>query len=156
MNKLASPWLLACALSMLAVGCGHAQLKAPNDFVTLDEGEGAFAQRFASAQGVVVGVREIDNPQDASAAFWQDALKTRLVQGQGYALLSERAVKAKSGHRGIELRLGRDQAGQPYLYWIQLYVTKKRLYLIELGGKKERFEAQASALEKALSTLTLS
>lgn len=145
--------LLALACAPLA-GCRHHQLRAPSDFAVLDE-EGPFATRAVSADGVVIGVREIDNEPRATRAFWLGAIQKQLTDGRGYALLDRRDVRARSGQPGTQLRLGRDQNGEQYLYWLTLFVTKRRLYIVEAGARRDRFDPAQSKLEAALATLEL-
>lgn len=143
-------------LTLLAAlyGCQHHTLRAPSDFAVLED-SAPYDTRAVSAQGVVIGVREIANEPRANAAFWLTAIRSQMLEGRGYALLSERDVRAKSGQPGKQLRLGRDQNGEQYLYWLTVYVTKQRLYLVEAGARKDRFEKAQPQIERALASLEL-
>lgn len=149
MSKLVSLLLLS-----LLVGCHHHTLHAPSDFVVLEESP-PYATRAVSAQGVVIGVREIDNDPRANAAFWLSAVRTQLLEGRGYALLAAKDVRASSGQPGKQLRLGREQNGEQYLYWLTVFVTKQRLYLVEAGARRDRFEEAQPEIERSLASLTL-
>lgn len=135
-------------------GCKHHTLRAPSDFVVLDE-KGPHATRAVSAQGVVIAVREIDNHPRANSAFWLSAIRTQLTDGRGYALLDTRDVRARSGQPGKQLRLGRDQNGEQYLYWLTLFVTKHRLYIVEAGARRDRFQVAQKTVDASLASFEL-
>jgi hypothetical protein len=146
--------VLLLALCALLPACKHHRLRAPNDFVVLEDSE-PYATRAVSAQGVAIGVREIDNDPRANSAFWLSAIRTQLIDGRGYALLEARDVRARSGQPGKQLRLGRDQNGEQYLYWLTLFVTKHRLYIVEAGARRDRFEQAQKQVDASLASLEL-
>ena len=82
-------------------------------------------------------------------------MRNTLRMHGGYALLEEVEVKAASNEAGKQLRFGRDEDGQTFLYWITLFVTPHRVYVIEAGGRKDRFEAAAAGVEAALASIRL-
>lgn len=143
---------LALCLSCLA-GC-HAQLSPPSGFAEVPSGD-AFVQRVASARGVVLAVRELPAPEGASLAFWRDAIGERLMRGRGYALLEERAVRARTGVVGTLLCFGHDQNGHTYDYWVAVFGTSKRVTLVEAGGRRDVFRAARPELEQAIGSLDL-
>lgn len=151
MRRAASLWLLVVGLF---AGCHHHTLRTPSDFVVLEESE-SYATRAVSAQGVVIGVREIDNDPRANSTFWLSAIRSQLLEARGYALLEAKDVRARSGQRGKQLRLGREQNGEQYLYWLTMFVTKNRLYLVEAGARKDRFEQAQSKVDAALASIEI-
>ena len=149
--------LTLLTLSLLA-GCAPFQLEHPADFYALEDHRRAgYVTRATSADGVVLATREIANRQDATLAFWTVALRDRLRHDLGYALLDEEAIAAASGERGVQLRFGRDEQGEPYDYWVTLFVTEaglfadSELFLIECGGKRDVFASRADALRAAIA-----
>ena len=104
---------------------------------------------------VVIAVREITNDRHGSADFWVAAARNRLRRAGGYALLEEAEVRAASGEAGHQLRFGRDEGGRPYAYWLTLFVTHDRIFVIETGGRRELVEAQASELQASLSSFRI-
>lgn len=136
------------------IGCAHAEFQTPQQFAELEQ-HGTYEQRATTAQGVVVAVREIDLDHPLSMSFLCDAISERLTRGQGYAPLTQRDVRAKSGHSGKLLTFGRDQNGRTFDYWVAIFPTKDRLVLMEMGGRREHFDKQKPALERALAGLTV-
>lgn len=143
--------LCLLVLSTLA-GCHHHALRTPSDFAVFEDSE-PYVTRAVSAQGVVIGVRELDNEPRANSAFWLTAIRAQLLEGRGYALLEAKDVRARSGQRGKQLRMGREQNGEQYSYWLTVFVTKHRLYLVEAGARRDRFEAAQSQVDAAIASL---
>jgi hypothetical protein len=142
--------LLLSALLALA-GCRGFDLQPPPDFVRLEEPEWSpYALRTTSAHGVVIAVREVENDVEGTLPFWLDAVKERLRAVRGYALLDERALAAASGEEGRLLRFGREEGSTAYVYWVGLWVTSSRVFVVEAGGKREQFEPVAAEVEQAL------
>ncbi len=147
--------LLATVLiSSFAAACGGATFQTPNKFAKLEQNE-RYEQRATNPQGVVVAVRKIKLAEPASLSFWSEAVTQRLRGGEGYALLGEKDVKAKSGHDGKLLYFGRDQNGHTFDYWVAIFPDHKRLYLLEAGGRRDRFESAKAEVERAISSLSI-
>jgi hypothetical protein len=140
-------------------GCGHHfELRAPERFVELEPGmqeRMGFAYRATTANGAVIGVREIDNDRHASAEFWVEAIRNRVRRAGGYALVSESDVRSADGTAGHQLRFGRDEGRHPYDYWITVFVTHDRLFLIEAGGRRDHFETERESIERAITAIHL-
>lgn len=143
----------------LLVGCGpHFAIDTPDDFVALDESAQArrgYSMRATSADGVVLAVREIDDPQHGSREFWVEAIRNRLRRAGGYALLEEQTVSIASGDAGHQMRFGRDESGRPYAYWVTVLVRPGRVTVVEAGGARSVFDAQADDVQRAIATLRL-
>jgi hypothetical protein len=137
-------------------GCGASvELQAPDDFVVLEDDSGPYEVRATSAHGVVIAARAVDNDPEGSLDFWVDAIKNRLRTMGGYALVEEKDVTARSGQTGKQLQFGRDESGHTYMYWIAVYVTVDKVYLVEAGGRQERFEEAQDAVTEAMTAVTL-
>ena len=143
------------ALSALLVGCGSPPLTIPDDFVVLDDDYADYDVRATNAHGAVLAVREIDNDVEGNLSFWVDAVKNKLRNQGGYALLEEADVNAASGHAGHQLRFGRDQNGQAYQYWVTLFVTPDTVWVVEAGGRGEVWTDAQARVEQAITTLSL-
>ncbi len=150
--------LTALAL-LFASGCGsHFAVVSPDDFLELaheDSRRYGYELRATSADGVVVGVREIENPQHGSRDFWVDAIRNRLRRDAGYALIDESDVSAASGQTGHQLRFGHDESSRPYIYWITVFVTPDRVFVVEAGGRRDPFAAAQARVESAISTFRI-
>ena len=146
---------LALALaSLVFVGCGnHFAITAPTNFATLREADrNGYQMRATTADGVVIGVREIENDTHANQAFWATAIRNRLERAGGYALVSESEVRTTQGDTGLQLRFGRDENNVTYDYWLTLFVTNDRIYIVEAGGRRTRFEAERPNVEASIAT----
>jgi hypothetical protein len=155
MKHVGSALLLVLALALSASACGHAHFTTPQNFATLSDGP-PYQQRATSPDGVVIAVRKVQVPARSSLKFWSEAISKRLEGSQGYAALGTRAIKAKTGHAGRLLQFGRDQNGHTFDYWVALFPVGTRLYLVEAGGRRDRFERARSEVERAIASLKIS
>lgn len=144
---------------LLLAGCGAGfTVDAPRDFVSLDDASShyrGYALRATSADGVVMGVRALQNDRHGSSEFWVEAIRNRLRRDQGYALTSESEVHAATGETGHQMRFGHDDGGHPYVYWVTVFVTHERIFVVEAGGRRDRFEPATASVETALGTFRI-
>ena len=140
-------WLLLGALAL--GGCGHSfNAATPKGFVELEDQEDrGYDYRATTADGLVLAVREIDNDPEGPIEFWSRAIENSMRQRGGYALLGEHDVKNVDGLSGKQLRFGHDEASKPHLYYVTLYVTPSKLYVLEAGGTKQQMESHEQQLE---------
>ena len=146
--------ILLVLASLAFVGCGnHFAINAPTNFATLREADrNGYQMRATTADGVVLGVREIENDTHANQAFWATAIRNRLTRSGGYALLSETEIRTTQGDVGLQLRFGRDENNTPYDYWLTVFVTEGRIFIIEAGGRRARFEAERANVEASIAS----
>jgi hypothetical protein len=152
--------LLAAALPAAALlttgallGCGPSfSMSTPPSFVTLDEEYSAYDYRATSADGLVIAAREVEQGDSkGSLTFWVKAIKNRMRDRGGYALLKELDVKSADGLSGKQLQFGHDEKGNhPHLYYLTVFVDPDYVYLVEAGGTKELMTAQAAEVEAAV------
>lgn len=123
--------------ALVGMGCGRPFVAAtPPGFVELNELYSGDEYRAATADGVVLGIRALKNEPKGDLGFWLRAIENRMRDMGGYALLDKREVKNRGGLTGTQLRFGHDERQSPHLYWISLFVTDDRVYLLEAGGTK--------------------
>jgi hypothetical protein len=148
---------LSAAVALCALGCGPSfRAATPPNFVELDDKYDDFDYRATTADGLIIGIRELKHEPQGQEAFWLQAIQDRVRDNGGYALTGKAEVKSGDGVKGTQLRFGHDEDdGKPYLYYLTLFVTPKRLVIVEMGGSKKQFEDHAQELDKALSSLTL-
>jgi hypothetical protein len=141
------------------VGCGRSfAIQTPPGFVELDEEYSSYDYRATSADGLVLAVREIEHEPEGELSFWVKAVENRMRERGGNALLESVPTKSADGVAGMQLRFGLDVdsnpegggVGQPHLYWVALFVTPERIFLVEIGGTKELVTAQTQAIDAAL------
>jgi hypothetical protein len=143
--------VLAAAALLTTVGCGTFKVGTPAGFVELDDQEPNYDYRATTHDGVVVSVRSLDNEPRGDQAFWTQAVEQRVRHQGGYALLETRAVTAREGLAGRQLRFGHDEGARPHLYNVTLFVTHKRIYLIEAGGSRDAVQREAPRLESFIA-----
>lgn len=139
-------------LSLGAAACGPAfEVSTPPEFVELEEEYSRYDYRATSADGLVIAAREIENESKGGAAFWLKAIKNRMRERGGYALLEELPLKSADGVPGTQLRFGHDEgSANPHLYYLSVFVTEDMIYLFEAGGTKELMTAQAAQIDASL------
>ena len=160
--RLARPLLgltLGCA-ALLSGGCQSFAITTPPDFVERPEADwSSYSYRALNADAVVLGVREIDENEgrsmfddahDVSLTFWKKAVENRLRASHAYAMIGEDALSVASGHKGTLLRLGREDAGVQYDYWVALIDAGERLFVLEAGGRREEFAKVQDSLRSSI------
>jgi hypothetical protein len=137
------------ALSVLLFGCGGRPYvpQTPPGFVEFKEKYDGDEYRAATADGVVLGIRAFKNEPKGELAFWVQAIKNRLRDVGGYALLETRPVADRANLKGTELRFGHDEGSEPHLYMVAIFASEERVYLLEAGGTKAQVDRQASQLD---------
>jgi hypothetical protein len=143
--------LLCLGLSVigaLSAGCGRPFVPAtPPGFVVLDNIYEDNEYRAATADGVVLGIRAIPNEPKGDTGFWVRALENRMREVGGYALLEKRAVTDRTGLAGTQLRFGRDEGKTPHLYWLTIFTTEDRIFVLEAGGVKDEMKRLEPQIE---------
>lgn len=147
--------LLCVALS--AGACRPFDINTPDSFVELEEESySQFEYRATTADGVVVGVRALDNDRRGTLSFWAEAVRNKLRDARGYALLEEADVNARAGVAGKQLRFGRDDSGHTYRYWVTIFVRSEggdpRVWVIEAGGEQAVFERRQAEIEQMIAS----
>jgi hypothetical protein len=153
MNRLFSQHSSALLLlaALLLAGCTHHfDIETPAGFVELAH-QARYDYRATSADGLVIGVRELHNDPQGELAFWARAVENQLRNAGGYALLDTRDVKSKDGIAGKQFRFGHDEGKTPHLYSVTVFVTPKRIQVLEIGGTKELMAANATQIDSAVT-----
>jgi hypothetical protein len=149
---------LACAGALALLGCARPYTPAtPEGFIDLDDRYDSAPNheyRASTADGVVIGIRAFDNDPKANMSLAVRALENRVRLGQGYAKIAERDVKARDGTAGKMLQFGHDEEGGPHLYYVTIFITEKRVFLIEAGGKKELVEKANASIDWAIANFS--
>jgi len=141
----------ACALGTAACGKPFDVQTAPG-FVAL-ENQREFDWRATTPEGVVVGIRVVEDEKRGDLAFWTQAVTLQLRDVTGYALLESADVVSGDGTRGRLLKFGHDEDDKPYVYWVAIYPAQSRLFLVESGGQKDLFERARPNIEWTMKTV---
>lgn len=156
MNRLASflaSALLAASCALLTVACGKPfDVKAAPGFVPL-ENQRDYDWRATTPEGVVVGVRVVDDEERGDLAFWTQAVTLQMRDVSGYALLNSLDVVSGDGTKGRRLEFGHDEDDKPYVYWVSIFPAQGRLFLVEAGGQKDLFERARPNVEWTMKTV---
>jgi hypothetical protein len=143
--------LAPLALGLALAGCGRPFVAAtPPGFVDLDDRYGSTEYRATTADGVVIGIRAFENDPKGELPFWSRAVERRMREMAGYAMLERKEVATRGGLKGVQMRFGHDEGKDPYLYWLVLFVTEKRVFVLEAGGLKSEVAKQEAQLDWAI------
>jgi hypothetical protein len=138
------------ALAFSAVACTGAQLATPAGFAKVEARDADY--RATSPRGVVLSARTEKNLENANAQFWAEAIDVRLRR-DGYAHEADSDVRSVEGLSGRQLRYTRQDSGRTYRYWVTVYATEKKVYVVEAGGDKEAFDPALPQIERAVLTV---
>ncbi|MBW2459875.1 MAG: serine/threonine protein kinase [Deltaproteobacteria bacterium] len=141
------------AASLLAVACGPSfVVTTPPGFVEIENEWDEYDYRATTADGLVIAVREIEHDPEGTIEFWLQAIKNRMRDRGGYALLETVEVKSADGVQGTQLRFGHDEEGnRPHLYYVSIFVTESTILLVEAGGTKKLMTDSAAQIGKLVS-----
>ncbi|MDB5221031.1 MAG: hypothetical protein JWO86_8958 [Myxococcaceae bacterium] len=150
--RILSSITLAATLLLGPAACTHgAKLETPNGFATLDE-DGAYSYRATSARGVVLATRTEKNDVKANTEFWAETLDAKL-RDRGYVADGTRDVKTSKGLAGTQLRYTTTKNGREHRYWVTVFATAKKVFVVEAAGDKEPFDKAVASVDRAIASL---
>jgi len=146
--------VVAAFLALAGVGCskGYGVATAPG-FVKVEQGSTQYDWRAVAPDGVAVALRVVPADDGGDLAFWTHAVSLRMREMDGYALVSSQAVRSRDGAEGKELLFGHDEGGKPFVYRVRLFVTGKRLVVVEAGGTKEQMDRYAASVDWMMASV---
>ena len=146
--------ILTLALAALALGgCATTSLQTPAGFAAQPDDD-HYEYRASDGEGVVLAVRREKNQPRGDLRFWTSALDVKLRQA-GYQALSLEEVASADGIEGRQIRYALSFEGRELSFWVTLFVTSKRVVIVEAGGDSELFDAKTEAVEQAIASLTV-
>lgn len=147
--------LLLALGALVLVACGKPfDVKTAPGFVPLQNQAGySYDYRATTPEGVVMAIRVIEDENRGDIAFWTTALTLQLRDVSGYALLSTSDITSRDGTKGKLLKMGHDEDGKPYTYWVGIFLAQGRLFIVEAGGTKEAFDRSVASIEWMMRTL---
>jgi hypothetical protein len=146
MRKALLPFLLLAACQ--PTGYLTRPDSCPEGFVPVDTLGGDFRGRAISSDGVVIAIRERTNEPGGSLDFWSAVVKKELVENQGYAVRSEKAL---GGGQAILFLAPRERTTA---YYVALFVTPRRIVTVEVAGPEREVERDLPGLEEYIAKLT--
>ena|SRR5688572_8661894 len=146
--------VMLAALGTLATGCARGfDINTPDGFAELDDND-HYRYRATSAEGVVLAVRREQNDPEAGLDFWTKALENELA-ARGYDLVATDAVKSKNGTDGKRLRYRVTKNGRPNVLWVTVFVSGKRLVVVEAGGDEAHFKGVEPKVAAAIEAIEI-
>jgi hypothetical protein len=156
--RLRISFALALVGGLSALGCAPvpaAHLTTPEGFAALEK-QTDYVYRAASAEGVVVAIRAEENRPKSTLDFWVGALDQRLRMNRYVADGKATEARSAAGLTGKQLRYTRDDQGRSYRFWVTVFVTPERVWVIEAGGDQERFKGSVEeVMKKAIDSFTI-
>jgi hypothetical protein len=149
MTMRRSIWILTLAALVLG-GCSTARLQTPSGFAA--QHDEAYDYRASDGEGVVLAVRSEKNDPRGDLEFWSSTVDVRLRKA-GYAAQDRRDVKSIDGREGRQLRYELASEGRTLAFWVTLFVTGRRVVIVEAGGDVELFDPKAKVVEAAIASL---
>jgi hypothetical protein len=143
---------------LLLVACAacapHVTLLTPPGFAVLKDQE-EYVYRAATASGVVFAVRAEKNEPRGNLDFWAEALDHQLRR-VGYTPDGPPAtVNTAGGLAGREVKYTRLENGRKYRFWLAVFVTENRVWVVEAGGDEERVKGTVpEGIQKAIESIT--
>jgi hypothetical protein len=150
------PLLLVGTLGLATLaGCGKPfDIKTAPGFVAL-ESQHDFDWRATTPEGVVIGVRVVEDEKRGDLGFWTQAMTLQLRDVTGYALLESSDTASADGTKGKLLKFGHDEGDKPFVYWVALFAAQDRLFVVEAGGARDVFERARPNVEFTMKNLTV-
>ena len=154
MIRLATLALIAVVVGALA-GCGKPfDVKTAPGFVALER-QDDFDWRATTPEGIVVGIRVVEDEKRGDLGFWTQAMTLQLRDVTGYALLESLDTASADGTKGKLLKFGHDEDAKPYVYWVAIFAAQSRLFIVEAGGRKDLFERAQPSVEWTMKNVTV-
>ncbi|MBL8750898.1 MAG: hypothetical protein JNK78_17185 [Planctomycetes bacterium] len=144
------PNLVAPLVAALSVVACATPIRLPKDFLELHS-SGAF--RAVTGDDARVWVREFEDPNSASLAFWATALEHEFTQQRGYDIVGKGAVKNRDGDEGAWFECAANVAGRRVGYLCALWVDGRDVQVVEFAADAEVFAARVEGVRAALKTV---
>ena len=107
---------------------------------------------MTSAKGVVLATRTEKNDVKANTEFWAETLDAKL-RDRGYVADGTRSVKTSKGLTGTQLRYTTSKDGREHRYWVTVFATAKKVFVVEAAGDKEPFDKALASVDRAIASL---
>ena len=130
---------IVCMTTLGGAGCAKPfEVRTAPGFIEL-EGQHVegYDYRATSPEGVVFSVKVIPDEERGDLDFWVRTLTLKLRDEMGYAVLGTEDVTSQDGAKGKTLKLGHDEGGKPYDYWVTVFIAKKKVFLVEAGAPRD-------------------
>ena len=140
-------WSMVTATCLALAGCGY---HLPPGYVKVEPSRG-WRFRAVSAEGAAFTLRTEENPENGDLAFWEKAIKNKLVKVRGYKLADRRETTLKDQTPGVELVFDYSRDGSDYTYSVALFVKGRRVHVFEAAGAKDQMTTDLPEIRSAIS-----
>ena len=143
----------AFALASLGTGCASFRINTPSGFGQLrDQRAQHYDYRSVSAYGVALAVRVVPNAEHGNLEFWSEVVDRHLQHGGVYHAAGSADVRTTSGAQGRRLAytFGDAQSGQTY--WVTVFVTERKVFLVEAAGGIDAFTRARDNVERSIQS----
>jgi hypothetical protein len=137
-----------CAFALALAAC-QAPIRLPRDFLELQDGEG---WQYVTGDDARVWVREFEDPQEASLAFWASAVEHDFTQ-RGYDVVGKSDVHNADGMRGVLFECGANVRGERVGYLAALWVHTGWIQIVEFAARQGAYAERVEAVREALGTV---
>ncbi len=138
-------------LASLGTGCASFAIRTPGGFGQLREQRAHhYDYRAVSAYGVALGVRVVPNAERGNLDFWSEVVDRHLQHGGVYHPAGSADVRTSNGMAGRRMAYtyGDPQSGQTY--WVTVFVTDRKVFLVEAGGGIDAFARARDNVERSI------
>lgn len=140
---------LVLALSLVLTACSP-HMAVPSGFARVD---GRHDLRVASPEGVVIAVDVHRNRPRADLQFWAGALRARVASA--YGSVEQTSITNQDGVEGVQIRAYTLQGGRPHHYWAAIFVTSRKVVMVEAGGDEAYFTPREAEVEAAIRSVEI-
>jgi hypothetical protein len=143
---------LFLAIAGMTLGaCNTFKIETPPQFVSLERVRTTRYYKAISTDGSVVTVSAFDHLDKGTLAYWTEIVRREMTLSKGYVHTGTTAVKTRRGLAGQQLAFTAQNAATTYAYTATVFVTKKRIYVIEAAAKAPDFAAHKAAFDAVIT-----
>ena len=148
MTRLLLP-LLAVLLTITS--CAKITVERPEGFAEIKQDK---QYKAVSPEGMLFGVRTVENYPEQDLDFWSKALKTHLAK-EGYRVISDGEPFQAGDLQGILFEWAVPYGNEDFIYLTAIVVQDKKIAIAEAAGVHTVYRSHRDALFKSLKTLAI-
>ena len=158
MNQVLTKGIFALCIIVLTAGCAKLEVKEPGGFAVVIEKSGLFESKSkpykaVSPEGMLYGVRLVDNYPPKDLQFWSETLKSHL-QKEGYQIVGEGKEFETSDSPGIIFEWAVPHSRQTYIFLTAIVVSDSKIAIAEAAGEHTVFSKHRENLLESLKTIS--
>jgi hypothetical protein len=143
--------LVAALCGLSGLGCATSRIDNPPGFAVHGR-SGEYDFRASDGEGVVLAVRSEANRPRGDLAFWTSSLDSRLRLA-GYEARERQPIVSADGLPGQQLRYAVQDAGREIAFWVTVFVTPRRVVIVEAGGDTAFFGPKVELVQSAIASV---